>query len=60
MSKCSCCGKKIDTEWETGFEWYGLDGDVIHTKCKKIQSEKIDKINKMEDNEFNSYILGGK
>jgi hypothetical protein len=53
MSKCSCCGKKIDTEWETGFEWYGLDGDVIHTKCKKIQSEKIDKINKMEDNEFN-------
>lgn len=58
MSKCSCCGKEIDTEWEIGFEWYGLDGDVIHTKCKNNQAKKIERINNMTDKEFEIYMLG--
>ena len=58
MSKCVHCNKHIDTEWDTNFEHYGLDGDVIHKDCKEGRTKEITKINNMSDKEFNGYMLG--
>lgn len=53
--KCTYCNKEINMLQEK-CSWYGLDGDFIHDNCKKAQDDKVDKICKMSDEEFESYI----
>ena len=57
MNKCIYCDKKIDTEWDSNFEWYGIDCDVIHQCCKGKQNKQIDRVNRMSDKEFKNYIV---
>lgn len=40
------------------FEWFGLDGDKIHKKCKPNLDDACDFINNMTDEEFEKYLLG--
>lgn len=50
MSKCSYCGKEVDVEWDTGFIWTNMDGDLV---C----SEKCHKAYEKEKNYFLESIL---
>ena len=58
MCICFVCDKPVkDTD---DFEWFGLDGDKIHKRCKPFVEKKMDKINYMNDEEFHKYLMGGK
>ena len=56
MYTCFVCGKPVTEDDE--FEWFGLDGDKIHKKCKPNVDEAWDFINNMTDEEFEKYLLG--
>ena len=56
MYICFVCGKPVTEDDE--FEWFGLDGDKIHKKCKPNVDEACDFINNMTDEEFEKYLLG--
>lgn len=56
MYICFVCGNTVAEDDE--FEWYGLDGDKIHKKCKSNLQKAKDWINNMSDEEFKKYILG--
>ena len=56
MSTCFICGKEI-----IGFEdseLFGCDGDRIHKKCLPLVDQKMEMINTMSDEEFQSYMMG--
>ena len=53
---CFVCGKPVTEDDE--FEWFGLDGDKIHKKCKPNLDDACEFINNMTDKEFEKYLLG--
>lgn len=57
MSKCVYCNKEIDIEWDKDFDFFGMDGDVIHKKCVKDNSRKMDAMLYMTEEEFEKHIL---
>ena len=54
---CVHCGKKIK-EYSEKYELWGVDGDFIHTKCKKAHEREIDRVVKMKDEKFVSWLVG--
>ena len=56
MYKCFVCEKEVKDNED--FEWFGLDGSKIHTKCKKNVEKKMHIIDNMSDQEFNDYLIG--
>ena len=56
MYKCFVCEKEVKDNEE--FEWFGLDGDKIHKKCKPNVEKKIEIIDNMSDKEFGDYLTG--
>lgn len=56
MYTCFVCGKQVTEDDE--FEWFGLDGDKIHKRCKPNVDKACDFINNMTDEEFKKYLLG--
>lgn len=47
MYKCFVCEKEVKDNEE--FEWFGLDGDKIHKKCKPNVEKKMGIINNMTE-----------
>ena len=56
MYKCFVCEKEVKDNEE--FDWFGLDGDKIHKKCKPNVEKKIEIIDNMSDKEFGDYLTG--
>ena len=56
MYKCFVCEKEVKDNEE--FEWFGLDGDKIHKKCKPNVEKKMGIINNMTDTQFSDYLTG--
>lgn len=56
MYICFVCDKEV--KYTDEFEWFGLDGDKIHKKCKCNVDKKMSLIENMSDNEFKNYLLG--
>lgn len=56
MNICFVCGKVV-TE-DDDYEWFGMDGDKIHKKCKPNLNKAMDTVNNMSDAEFAKYLLG--
>ena len=54
MHLCFVCGKKVKSDDD--YEWFGLDGDMIHTRCKPYIGVKMSEINNMTDEQFYKYI----
>ena len=53
MYKCFVCEKEVKDNEE--FEWFGLDGDKIHKKCKPNVEKKIEIIDNMPEGLQSSY-----
>lgn len=53
--KCMHCKKEIKLTEK--YSLFGLDGDFIHDDCKSKLYEQIEIINKMEDEEFEYYMI---
>lgn len=53
---CLVCGNKINGYDDS--EWYGLDGDRIHIKCKPNVDKAIESLISMSDSEFEKYMKG--
>lgn len=56
MYRCIVCGKEVKDDED--FDWFGLDGDKIHTNCKKDLDKTYDSFNNMTNEEFRKYLLG--
>lgn len=54
--KCFVCDKEIE-EYED-FEYFDLDGDKIHKKCKTNINQKMAAINNMSNGQFVDWISG--
>lgn len=43
MCKCNHCGKEVDVEWDTGFIWTNMDGDLVCSqKCLDAYEKEKD------------------
>lgn len=56
MNICFVCKQQVFNYED--FEWFGLDGDRIHKKCKKNLNKVYEHINNLTDEEFTNYIYG--
>lgn len=56
MYTCFVCEKEVKDDED--FEWFGLDGSKIHTKCKPNIEKKMNFIDNMSDQEFSDYLTG--
>ena len=52
---CFVCGQIVDEEDD--YEWFGLDGDKIHKRCKPNLNKAKDLINNMTDEQFSEWFL---
>ncbi len=57
MCKCIYCGKEI--EYNEPYEWFGMDGDYIHKKCKKGMNKEMDDLANMDNKEFYKFMGAG-
>ena len=51
---CFVCGKEVN-EFDD-YELFGMDGDMIHKKCKPNVNNVIDSIVNMTDEQFERYM----
>lgn len=51
---CFVCGQTVNEYGD--YEWFGMDGDKIHKKCKPNLNKATDLINNMSDEQFSQWI----